>query len=101
MQIVRATLEDVQAIAQVHILTWRAAYEDVVPAEHLAAQSIAKREAVWRESIAKGTPEVLVAKAEDQLIGWIAFGPSRDEDAPRRQARSGRSMLLHRTGRAV
>jgi ribosomal protein S18 acetylase RimI-like enzyme len=41
-----------------------------------------KREAVWRESIAKGTPEVLVAKAEDRLVGWVAFGPSRDEDVP-------------------
>lgn len=81
MQIVSATLEDAHAIAQVHVLAWRAAYEGIVPAEYLAAQSVAKREAVWRESITKGTPEVLVAKIEGQLVGWIAFGRSRDEDA--------------------
>ncbi len=81
MEIVRATPEDAHDIAQVHVLAWRAAYEGIVPAEHLAAQSVAKREAVWRESIAKGTPEILVAKAEGQLVGWVAFGPSRDEDA--------------------
>lgn len=80
MQIVRATLEDAHAIAQVHVLTWQTAYEGIVPTEHLAAQSVAKREAVWRECIAKGTPEVLVAKAAGQLVGWIAFGPSRDKD---------------------
>lgn len=81
MQIVSATLEDAHAIAQVHVLAWRAAYEGIVPAEYLAAQSVAKREAVWRESITKGTPEVLVAKVEGRLVGWIAFGRSRDEDA--------------------
>lgn len=81
MEIVRATPKDAHDIAQVHVLAWRAAYDGIVPAKHLAAQSIVKREAVWRESLAQGTPEVLVAKAENRLVGWIAFGPSRDENA--------------------
>ncbi|BAU49643.1 GNAT family acetyltransferase [Sulfurifustis variabilis] len=77
----RATSEDAHDIAQVHVLAWQAAYEGIVPAEHLAIQSVAKREAAWREAIATGTPEILVAKADDQLVGWIAFGPSRDKNA--------------------
>lgn len=81
MQIVRATLEDAHDIAQVHVLAWRAAYDGIVPAAHLAAQSVAKRETVWREAIAKGMPEVWVAKTAGQLLGWVAFGPSRDQDA--------------------
>lgn len=80
MEIMRAIPEDAHDIARIHVLAWQAAYAGIVPAEHLAAQSVAKREAVWRESLAKGTPEILVAKTEGRLVGWVAFGASRDEN---------------------
>lgn len=86
MEIMRAISEDAHDIALVHVLAWQAAYNGIVPAEHLAAQSVEKREAVWRECIAKGTPEILVAKTAGQLVGWVAFGPSRDADAPHQAA---------------
>lgn len=101
MQIVSATLEDAHAIAQVHVLAWRAAYAGIVPAEYLAAQLVGKREAVWRESIIKGTPEVLVAKIEGQLIGWPAFGPSRDEDALHQAGEVWAMYVARPTGPAV
>lgn len=80
MEIMRAIAEDAHDIAQVHVLAWQAAYEGIVPSEHLAAQSVAKREAIWKDSIAKGMPEILVAKTEGQLVGWVAFARSRDEN---------------------
>lgn len=59
-----ATLEDGHAIAELHVLTWRAVYQGIVPDEYLATLSIEKREAFWRESIVKGTPELRVARIE-------------------------------------
>ena len=81
MHIERATLEDAHVIAEIHVLTWRAVYQGIVPAEYLATLSVEKRKALWRESIAKGTPEVWVARIEGCIVGWVASGPCRDAGA--------------------
>ncbi len=40
-----------------------------------------QREAFWREAISRGDPELWVAEDAGEIIGWAAFGPSRDGDA--------------------
>jgi ribosomal protein S18 acetylase RimI-like enzyme len=92
MHIEPAALEDAHAVAEIHVLTWRAVYQGIVPAEYLAALSIEKREALWRESIAKGTPELRVAKIEGRVVGWIACGPCRDAGA---SARAGEIWAIY------
>jgi ribosomal protein S18 acetylase RimI-like enzyme len=82
MHVERAKLEDAHAIAEIHVLTWRAVYQGIVPADYLATLSVEKREALWRDSIAKGTPELWVAKTEGRVIGWVASGPCRDKGTP-------------------
>ena len=81
MQLRQAHQSDAPAIAQIHVSTWHAAYEDFVPAAYLNGLSIARRESYWRAAIPAGKPEVIVAETEDGIKGWIAFGPSRDEDS--------------------
>jgi len=76
-----ATLADARGIAGVHVLTWQAAYRDIVPRAHLDALSIDERALFWQESIARGSPELWVAESESQVAGWVAFGSSRDSDA--------------------
>lgn len=80
MRIEPAILEDARAIAEINVLGWRTAYESFVPAEYLATLSIEQREAHWREVIAAGAPEVLVAREEGGVCGWVAFGDCRDEE---------------------
>jgi len=82
MQITPAMLEDARQVAEIHVTTWQSAYQGIVPAEYLASLSVEKREAMWRECIAKGVPELLVAKVEGRMVGWVAFGPCRDEGSP-------------------
>jgi ribosomal protein S18 acetylase RimI-like enzyme len=72
---------DARRIADIHVHTWQVAYPGIVPADYLAALSIDNHEAMWRDSIAKGTPELLVALEADVILGWAAFGRSRDEGA--------------------
>jgi ribosomal protein S18 acetylase RimI-like enzyme len=81
MRIEPATLDDARAIAEVHVLTWHAAYQTIFPTEYLAGLSIDEREALWRESIPKGDPEIWVARIEGRIVGCISFGRCRDEGA--------------------
>jgi L-amino acid N-acyltransferase YncA len=82
MHIAPATLEDAREVAEIQVRTWQSAYQGILPAEYLASLSLDKREAMWRKSIVEGAPELLVAKAEGAMVGWVAFGACRDEGSP-------------------
>ena len=73
--------DDAPAIAVVHVDSWRSAYRDLMPAATLAALSVSERQANWANSITKGIPTVLVAERNNNLVGFLAMGPSRDTDA--------------------
>jgi GNAT superfamily N-acetyltransferase len=70
-------------VARVHVETWKAAYVGIVPAEVLSGLTVESREAIWRESISRGSPELVVAKENDQVVGFISFGACRDAGVPR------------------
>lgn len=73
-----ATARDAKAIAEIHVATWKAAYKGVMPDEHLAAQSVDKRQAYWREAIEYSEPQLLVAVDDDKVAGFVGFDRSRD-----------------------
>ena len=37
---------------------------------------------MWRESISRGSPELVVAKENGQVVGFISFGACRDAGVP-------------------
>jgi ribosomal protein S18 acetylase RimI-like enzyme len=82
LRIEPATPADAQAVAEVQVLSWQQAYRGIFPDEFLAQLSVERRTAMWRDSIATGRPQVLVARIEDRVAGFIACGPCRDEAAP-------------------
>ncbi|MDR3395501.1 MAG: GNAT family N-acetyltransferase [Parasulfuritortus sp.] len=73
-----ASVEDARAIAEVHVLSWQHAYRDLLPADFLARLSVAKREAMWADSLAANRSELLVAEAGGRVVGFAAFGHCRD-----------------------
>jgi GNAT superfamily N-acetyltransferase len=75
-----ATAGDAEAIAAIHVPTWQAAYEGIVPAEFLRNLSVAARTEGWRKALEKGRIRVLLAHAGNVPVGWIAFGACRDAD---------------------
>ena len=79
-----ATSEDARAIAEVHVASWRAAYRSLVPDAYLERLSVDDREAQRREHLDDSSGEfgTLVAEEDGHVVGFAAFGPSRDEDAP-------------------
>ena len=95
MQIEPATLEDARGIAEVHVASWQRAYQDILPAQYLAALSVERRESMWREAIEKQLPQLLAARSENRIVGFVAFGASRDEGAEPGSAEIWALYLLH------
>ena len=86
MQIYSAGVDDARRIAQIHVLTWQAAYAGVVPDGYLAALSVDQREAYWRQEISLGVQKIAIARLDDVVCGWVSYGPSRDGDSLPRTA---------------
>jgi GNAT superfamily N-acetyltransferase len=80
IQIREATTRNADAIAKVHVTTWRAAYRGILPASYLGSLSVDVSAGRWCRSLAAGRPRVLVADVDGTIVGWIAFGRCRDAD---------------------
>lgn len=86
MNIDRATPADVRAVARIHVDAGRAAYKHILSADYLASLSVEQREAMWRKAVESGQPELLVARENGDVCGWVSFAACRDKDAPAVQA---------------
>lgn len=77
-----ATLRDAKAISEIHSASVRAAYEGLVPDEHLKVMTPEKRLGYWREAIEYGEPQVQVAMDMDTVVGFVGYDRSRDKSTP-------------------
>ena len=80
MHIRRATPADAQALAQLHIDAWRAAYRGLVPDAFLATLDAARRAERFRTSLAEGSEETFAAEVDGQILGFLTVGACRDAD---------------------
>lgn len=71
-----ATVADADAIGEVHVRSWQAAYAGLIPADFLARLSASSRAAAWARRIGDGG-RVLVAEEDGVIAGFAAFGPSQ------------------------
>jgi ribosomal protein S18 acetylase RimI-like enzyme len=82
-----ATQADALAVATVHVRSWQAAYPGLVPQPYLDSLTPEGRRGRWEEILAatswptKATL-LLVDEPDDTVIGFVSFGPTRDEDGP-------------------
>ena len=74
---------DAAAIAAVHVRSWQQAYRELMPEDYLTAlgATLDRRSTYWRQTLEAGAQRVSVAIVDEQLVGWIAYGQSRDVDA--------------------
>ena len=71
MKIRQATKTDFQAIAAIHIESWKDSYSDILPAKFLNSQINSDIIAHWNEVEIHRKDVILVAE-EDSMIGFIA-----------------------------
>ena len=81
----RATTEDAEGIAQVHIEGWQRAHEELLPPEYIACKSSRGRAEFWREELEIEAPDRTpwVALLDERIIGFASSGIARDDDEPR------------------
>ncbi|MCU7725219.1 GNAT family N-acetyltransferase [Actinoplanes sp. KI2] len=91
-----ATTADVEALADVHVQTWREAYRGKVPQQYLDQMDPAQRQRGWRQILQNpGPATILVAEHESQgIVGFIRVSPSRDNDTD--PGRVGEVQALYR-----
>ncbi|MEI2277338.1 GNAT family N-acetyltransferase [Paenarthrobacter ilicis] len=79
-----ATVEDAEAMALMHVQSWRESYGHLLPAEFFAKQEagLPERIARYRKFIAAGHTRVLAHDPEGELVGLGAAGPGTDDDSP-------------------
>lgn len=78
-----AVATDAEAIARVHVRSWQAAYQGLMPQAHLDGLNVDHRQQVWRAILAEtGWPRAgaLVADAGDGVVGFAHVCPTRDDD---------------------
>jgi RimJ/RimL family protein N-acetyltransferase len=92
-----ASPADAQAIASLHLASYRAAYHGLIPAGILSSLRSEDEEQRWQAALQDPRRRTLVAADDDAgsaLIGFAEVGPSRDDDA---DAGTGELIALHVT----
>jgi GNAT superfamily N-acetyltransferase len=77
---------DEPGIARVHVASWQDAYRGHMPAGYLAALDVDQRAERWRQRLPaarRSRGDVLVAVSGADIVGFVHYGPSRDQDADR------------------
>ncbi|MGN6276359.1 MAG: GNAT family N-acetyltransferase [Solirubrobacterales bacterium] len=83
MRVRRAEPGEELAVAGVHVRAWLAAYRGLIDDEYLDNLRAEDRAAVHSfDASGSDAPETLLAVEGDEILGFVAFGPSRDADAP-------------------
>lgn len=69
-----AELGDAEAIARVHVETWRAAYAGVVPDHYLIGMSVEGQSFQWKKLLRRPAERHLTLVAEVPGVGIVGFG---------------------------
>jgi ribosomal protein S18 acetylase RimI-like enzyme len=76
-----ATLADTEAIAALHLASWRSAYQGIVPDGFLESITRESRIVRWRNALSPaGSPhtETIIAVDGAVILGLCSFGPRRE-----------------------
>jgi GNAT superfamily N-acetyltransferase len=76
----RATEHHADAIAEIHVATWQAAYRGQIPDVVLDALNVSSRAAFWRD-VLSASHTIFVAELGSVTAGFCSLIPSRDDDA--------------------
>ncbi len=81
MPLRQAGPSDARRLAEIHIASWQLAYRGIISDRVLDNLSVERRREDWEAKLDGGVDRVLVIERESRVIGFAAFGGSRDEDA--------------------
>jgi len=77
----RATPNDAEELAAVHLASWRAAYRGIVPEAVFKTRDIAYRTVRFREFLTTDEGETYLVERAGLIAGFMTLGACRDADA--------------------
>ena len=79
-----AEARDVDAIARVHVATWRSTYPGLVPDTILVGMSEQRHTEMWRRSVAEPRGDVVIVAdhPRDGVVGFASCGALRGSNLP-------------------
>jgi ribosomal protein S18 acetylase RimI-like enzyme len=80
LKIIRATLNNVNDIGYVHAMSWKKAYQGIVPQPYLDQLTPESRSAFFKKVISISNHEFYLAYLSELPIGMMSIGKSRDDD---------------------
>jgi GNAT superfamily N-acetyltransferase len=80
LQVRPARREDLRAVEQVRVATWKVAYRGLVPDEVLDALEVSEERVQQLQDRFGGDVRTWVAAHDGEVVGMAAVGPCRDED---------------------
>jgi ribosomal protein S18 acetylase RimI-like enzyme len=76
----KASASDADAIAAIHVQSWRAAYKGLAPDDLLDRLDASRIANMWREVIGRATSCVLVLEDDGRMLGFCSVSPTSDTD---------------------
>ena len=85
MEVRAASVDDAEAVAAVHVLSWQGAYRGLIPDAYLDTLSVRRRHEIWSRIPAEADlPRTGAFVLQDglEVIGFTHVAPTRDEGLP-------------------
>lgn len=92
-----ARVVDAAQVALVHVRSWQGAYRGLMPQAYLDGLDLAQRAGWWKRSLAeldRTAGGVLVVEDARQILGFIGYSASRDDDADPQQVGEVQAIYL-------
>lgn len=71
------SVEDADAIARVHVETWRTTYAGMLPDDMLVRMSAEGQARMWRRMLREGETVLVAEDPTAGIIGFSSYGPNR------------------------
>ena len=88
MEIRLAKPEDARQIAELHVLSWKEAYKNIMTEKTLSSITVAKQKKEWDKYLKDQHAQTLVAEKNGAIVGFVIFGDTWDEDLEDKADRS-------------
>jgi GNAT superfamily N-acetyltransferase len=73
----QASLRDAEAIARIHVETWRSTYAGLLPDNLLVGMSFEKQTKMWQRMLSGGETAIVAEDPRYGVIGFGSYGPNR------------------------
>ncbi|WP_159739928.1 GNAT family N-acetyltransferase [Vibrio atypicus] len=69
----KAAQTDAREIAQIHVSSWKSAFDGLMPADYINGFTVSSRVDEWHKTIRNNTETVVVAERDDKVVGFMSY----------------------------